>query len=108
MKLNPSDVTKEKLYDEFNTVIAETEQLLKSLAAAGNGKAGELRASVEQKLAAAGDRLAQIREEALGQASAAAKATDDYVQENPWRAIGFAAAVAGITGLIAGLLITRR
>jgi ElaB/YqjD/DUF883 family membrane-anchored ribosome-binding protein len=30
--------------------------------------------------------------------------TDDYVHENPWQAIGIAAAV----GLVAGLLMNRR
>jgi ElaB/YqjD/DUF883 family membrane-anchored ribosome-binding protein len=30
------------------------------------------------------------------------------VQTNPWRAIGIAAAVSGLTGLVAGLLIARR
>jgi len=35
---------------------------------------------------------------------AAARATDDYVHENPWRAVGVAAGV----GLVIGLLIGRR
>jgi ElaB/YqjD/DUF883 family membrane-anchored ribosome-binding protein len=33
-----------------------------------------------------------------------ARATDDYVHEHPWRAVGAAAGV----GLIIGLLISRR
>ena len=108
MSQAPSEVTKERLYDEFNTVVTEAEQLLKSVAAAGGDKAGALRSSVEQSFAAAGARLAQIREEALGQANAAARATDQYVQESPWRAVGIVAALAGFTGLVAGLLIARR
>jgi ElaB/YqjD/DUF883 family membrane-anchored ribosome-binding protein len=35
---------------------------------------------------------------------AAARATDDYVHDNPWQAIGAAAVV----GLILGALISRR
>jgi ElaB/YqjD/DUF883 family membrane-anchored ribosome-binding protein len=108
MSQTPSDVTKEKLLDEFNTVIAETEQLLKSVANAGSVKAGAFKTSVEQGLAAAGDRLAKIREESLSQANAAVTATDEYVQGNPWRAVGLVAALAGMTGLVAGLLIARR
>jgi ElaB/YqjD/DUF883 family membrane-anchored ribosome-binding protein len=34
----------------------------------------------------------------------AAQQTDKYVRENPWQAVGIAAAV----GLVAGLLIRRR
>ena len=40
----------------------------------------------------------------MDRAKDAAKATDDYVHENPWQAIGIAAAV----GLVAGLLMSRR
>ncbi len=101
-------VTNEKLLEEFNTVVSEAEQLLKSLAAAGGEKAGALQANVEQRLAAAGERLANVRDAALDQASAAARATDDYVRGNPWRAIGIVAALAAVTGLFAGLLIARR
>jgi ElaB/YqjD/DUF883 family membrane-anchored ribosome-binding protein len=103
-----SEVTKERLYDEFNAVVAETEQLLKSVASAGTGKAGALKENVAQSLSDAAARLEAIRQQALGQANAAARATDEYVQDNPWRAIGIAAAVAAVTGVVAGLLIARR
>ncbi|PAX94494.1 hypothetical protein CKW47_09695 [Bordetella pertussis] len=32
------------------------------------------------------------------------RATDDYVHDNPWQAIS----IAGVTGLLLGLLISRR
>ncbi len=102
------EVTKEKLFEEFNAVVAETEQLLTSVATAGSGKAGALWASVEQSLAAAGDRIVKIRNEAQRQAIGAARATDVYVQESPWRAVGIAAALGAGAGLVAGLLIARR
>lgn len=108
MNQMPGEVTKERLFDEFSAVVAETEQLLKSLATAGGDKAGALKTSVEQGLAAAGTRLAKIREESLQQASAAARATEEYVQENPWTALGSVAAVSALVGLAAGLLIARR
>jgi len=108
MNQTPGEITKDKLFEEFNTVIVETETLLKSVASAGADKAGALRASAEQSLAAAGARLAKIREETLLQANAAARATDEYVQGNPWRAVGIVAALTAVTGLIAGLLIARR
>ena len=79
MSQTPSSTTKEKLYDEFNTVVAETEQLLKTVATAGSDKAG-----------------------------AAARATDEYVQGNPWRAVGIVAAAGTLAGLLVGLLIARR
>jgi ElaB/YqjD/DUF883 family membrane-anchored ribosome-binding protein len=103
-----SEVTKEKLFDEFNAVIVETEALLKSVANAGGTASGVFKQGVEQRLAEAGQRLARIRDESLSQANAAARATDAYVQADPWRAIGLVAAAATFAGLVAGLLIARR
>jgi ElaB/YqjD/DUF883 family membrane-anchored ribosome-binding protein len=108
MKAIAPDATKEKLLNEFNTVLAETEQLLTSVANASSDKAGALKANLEQGLASAGERLARIRDASREQAVAAARATDAYVQESPWRAIGIAAALAAAIGLAAGLLISRR
>ena len=103
----PAD-TKEKLFQEFNTVVAETEQLLKTVASAGNEKAGALKASLGNEFSAATERLVRIRDDAITQAAAAAKTTDEYVQGNPWRSVGIVATVAVAAGLIAGLLIARR
>jgi len=108
MRATAPEVTKDKLREEFNTVLAEAEQLLTSVATAGNDKAGALKASVEASLANASERIAQIRDASKQQAISAAKATDAYVQESPWRAIGIAAALAGAAGLVAGMLLSRR
>jgi ElaB/YqjD/DUF883 family membrane-anchored ribosome-binding protein len=40
-----------QLLDEFNTVVAETEHLLKSVASLGSEKAGVLKGNVDQALA---------------------------------------------------------
>jgi len=109
--MNPTPVadgTKEKLFQEFTTVISETEQLIKSVAGVGTDKAGAIKANVEQNLAAAGERLARIREDVTTQASAAARAADEYVQGNPWRSVGIVAAAAAFAGMVAGMLIARR
>ena len=108
MSAKQAEASKDQLYKEFNTVVTETEQLLKSVASASGSKAGAMRDGMMDGLAAAGERLDKLRTDALAQASAAADATDDYVRESPWRAVGIAAAVAGLAGLVAGLLIARR
>jgi ElaB/YqjD/DUF883 family membrane-anchored ribosome-binding protein len=103
-----TQVTNDRLYAEFNSVVADTERLIKSIAAAGGDQTGALRENVERHLAAAGERLAKIRERTLEQAGAAARATDKYVHEHPWQAVGYVAGLAAITGLVAGLLLARR
>jgi ElaB/YqjD/DUF883 family membrane-anchored ribosome-binding protein len=48
--------------------------------------------------------LQEIEGQAVDRAKAAACATDDYVHDNPWQAIGIAAAV----GIVVGPLMNRR
>ena len=59
---------------------------------------------MQTKLQLAQAELSQLQELALARVKAAGVAADDYVHDNPWRAIG---AAAGI-GLLIGLLIGRR
>ena len=48
--------------------------------------------------------MTEAQEALVEKARIAARATDDYVRKNPWRAVGAAAGV----GLVVGLLIGRR
>ena len=49
-------------------------------------------------------KLGEAERAALEQAKKAAKVTDEYVQDNPWRAVG----IAAVAGLVLGVLISRR
>jgi ElaB/YqjD/DUF883 family membrane-anchored ribosome-binding protein len=95
--------SRDKLLQDFNQVVADTEDLLRSIAAAGGDKASALRSKVEDSLQSTKERLGELQEAAMERGTAAARATDDYVHENPWQAIGIAAAV----GVLVGLLISR-
>jgi ElaB/YqjD/DUF883 family membrane-anchored ribosome-binding protein len=95
---------KEQLINEFKVVVADAEALLKATANTGDAKLSELRAKAEESLGIAKERIMDIQTEVLAKTKAAAKATDAYVHENPWRSIGFAASL----GVVVGLLISRR
>ena len=95
---------KDQLINEFKVVVADAEALLKATANTGDDKLSELRAKAEESLGIAKERIMEIQTEVLAKTKAAAKATDVYVHENPWRSIGFAASV----GVVVGLLIGRR
>ena len=97
-------ISQEKLLDDFNAVIAEAEQLLKSVANEGGDKADTLRLKVEENLRAAKARLKDLEGAVVEKTRAAAHATDDYVHDHPWQAIGVAAGV----GVVVGLLLNRR
>lgn len=101
------EVTRDKLLQDFNTVVAETEQLLKDAAVAGGDKAATWRNDIELKLKAAKDKLVEIEHVAAEKTKAAAEATDHYVHEKPWQAIGITAGVSVLVGITIGLLLNR-
>lgn len=98
----------EKLSDEviadFKVVVADTEALLKATANQGGEKLAEVRAKAEESLRVVKAKMAEAQAALLVKTKEAAKATDAYVHENPWKAVGVAAGV----GLVIGLLIGRR
>lgn len=96
--------TRDKLVDDLSAVLGEAEDMLKRAAVETGDKARDLRSQVETKLLRAKLRLQEIEGEAVDRAKEAVRATDDYVHDNPWQAIGVAAAV----GLAIGLLLNRR
>jgi ElaB/YqjD/DUF883 family membrane-anchored ribosome-binding protein len=103
MSENPENA-RERLVDDLANVLGEAEEMLKRAAAETGDKARDLRSQVETKLLRAKLRLQEIEGEAVDRAKAAARATDDYVHDHPWHAIGVAAAI----GLAIGLLLNRR
>jgi ElaB/YqjD/DUF883 family membrane-anchored ribosome-binding protein len=99
-----AEVTKEQLMADFRVVINDAEALLKATANQTGDKLAATRAKVEESLQVARARLAEAQSAVVAKTKAAAKATDAYVHENPWNAVGIAAAV----GLLVGILIGRR
>lgn len=96
--------SREALVKDFTEVLTEADSMLKQAAKESGEKASDLRAQVETKLRAAKLKLQDLQDDAVDRAKAAARVTDDYVHDNPWQAIGVAAAI----GFLAGLLMNRR
>src|SRR5256885_15569292 len=84
--------TREKLVDDFAEMLTEAEELMKRAANETGDRAKDLRTQVEAKLLAAKLRLQELQGDAVDQAKAAARVTDDYVHDNPWQVIRVAAA----------------
>jgi ElaB/YqjD/DUF883 family membrane-anchored ribosome-binding protein len=100
--------SRDHLFEEFNALVADTMELLRSAPAANGELLGASRAAVEDGLASAGARLERIRDQSLQQVQSLAHAGDRYVHENPWRTAGIVATVSALAGLVAGILISRR
>ena len=101
-------VTADQLIDDLQTVIRDAESLLRATAAQGGEKIGEkiqeVRTKAEESVRQAKDRLAGMEQETIERAQALAGDTNEFVRANPWQAIGIAAGI----GLVLGLLVSRR
>ncbi len=98
------DATKEQLIADFKTVVADAEALLEATADQGGHELTALRAKAEASLKTAKARIVSEQAALFASTKEAVKATDVYVHENPWTAVGVAAAI----GLLVGLLSGRR
>jgi ElaB/YqjD/DUF883 family membrane-anchored ribosome-binding protein len=91
---------REQLMADLKTVLADAEAWLRH----GGQMSGDELKAAKAKLVKAKDDLIRLEEAAVEKAKFAAKATDDYVKENPWKAVGWGAAV----GVVLGMLIARK
>ena len=98
-----TDISKEKLIQDLQVVVADAEELLKLTASQAGDKVVVVRERIQESLTAAKARLADAEDVMLEKTRQAARVTDEYVQDNPWRAVGIAAGV----GLVVGMLISR-
>jgi ElaB/YqjD/DUF883 family membrane-anchored ribosome-binding protein len=87
----------EKVVTDVKLLASDIEELVKATAAQSGDKLAETRARVQQALAGA-------KETVVVRGAEAARATDRYVHEHAWKAVGISAGIA----LLVGLLIGRR
>jgi ElaB/YqjD/DUF883 family membrane-anchored ribosome-binding protein len=97
-------ISADQLIDDLTAVIREAENLLRATAAQTGEKVDQVRARAEESVRQAKARLAGIEEEAIERARVLAGDADHYVRGNPWAAVGIAAGI----GLVLGLLMSRR
>ena len=102
---NPANpANRDKLVQDMRTVISDAEDLLRATANQAGEKIAVARERIQDSLHQAKVKLAEAEAVVTERAKQAARYTDDYVHDNPWRAIGVAAGI----GLLLGLLMARR
>ena len=87
------ETSADKLMDDLRGVLADAEELLRVTADQAGPQVQEARARAEESLRAARERL-----------QGTGRALDSQVREHPWAAVGIAAGI----GLIAGILLARK
>ena len=97
-----SNNSKEKLIADMKVVVADAEEILRATAGIAGEKMADLRERIGERLRDARVRIDDAEAMLVDKTKAAARATDDFVNENPWQAVGIAAGVGVLLGIIIG------
>jgi len=95
---------KNQLASDFGALVSDAEELLKSTAEYSGERLNSARVKFRDNLDHFKGRLSDAQDAALSKANRATAATNDYVHENPWKAVSAAAAV----GVMLGVLLRRK
>jgi ElaB/YqjD/DUF883 family membrane-anchored ribosome-binding protein len=93
-----------KLAHSLRHMVDEAEQLLRNAADSGDERLDAMRAKFEHQLKRMRVQLDELEDTAVHKARQAARSADQAVHAHPYTAIGAAAAV----GALIGLLVARR
>jgi len=98
------EATRDELLSEFKALIGDAEALLKATTDQAGETVTAVRQRIEQRLEEGKKSVAEAEVLLIEKTKEAAKNAEVYVRENPWNAVGIAAGV----GLVVGLLMRRR
>lgn len=95
---------RDQLMSDLKSVIQDAEAWLRN----GSHMTGEelqaAKAKFERTISSAKADLIRLEEAVVEKTKEAAKATDEYVHENPWKSV----AIGATAGLLLGVLISRK
>jgi len=89
---------------EIKNLISDVEDLMARIADLKDADVVRVRSRVQRAVDATKQSLSDSAETLRRQAREVASTADDYVRESPWQAIG----IAALVGAVVGILATRR
>lgn len=95
-------LSQEKIVSNIKSVIADAEEILVATADQTGEKIATLRTTIRERLLDARIRLDEVEQSMKDKTRAAARATDDYVHDNPWQAVSVGAGIGFLLGFILG------
>lgn len=101
---NTIDESKDRLIADLKLILGDAEALLAATEHQTEANVVNLRKRIDNNLALAKSKLKDAETAIVDKTRVVAQSTDHYVHENPWTAMGIAAGV----GMVVGLLIGRR
>ena len=96
--------TREQLMSDLKSVLQDAEHWLRNGSQLTGEELAAAKARIQARLANVKDDLVQFEQAVVERTKEAARATDDYVHENPWKAVG----IGALAGLLLGVIIARR
>lgn len=96
--------TKDKLVKDLRAVVEDADCLLQEVANSTAEEFAAARTRIGAKLSEARSRLDEARIAVTDKARHTADVTHEYMMQNPWKVVGFAAVI----GLIIGAIVSRR
>jgi ElaB/YqjD/DUF883 family membrane-anchored ribosome-binding protein len=95
---------RDQLMSDLKSVIQDAESWLRNGSQMTGEELAAARAKFERTLSGAKADLIRLEETVVQRTKEAARATDEFVTTNPWKAVGVGAAA----GVLIGMLIARR
>ncbi len=89
---------------EIKSLIADVEDLMARISDLKDADVVRVRSKVQRAVEAAKDSIADTTDNLRKHAQKAAATADDYVRDSPWQAVG----IAALVGAVVGILATRR
>lgn len=90
--------------NDMKALVRDAQQLFREASAATGERADELRSKGQELLDSAAHRAQELQTAAVETGKELASSTDDFVKENPWKAVAISAGI----GVLVGMLIARK
>lgn len=92
------------LKQEFQNFVADLESLISATTSLTGDELSKARDKLSERVSTAKDSLQAMSSDVVSRARDTAKATDEYVHEQPWKSMGVSAGI----GFLLGMLVARR
>lgn len=98
------DKKRDELLSEIRDILDNAEALFDEKSKAGTDELKKLKSNLDSRVSTLQKQFNSLKEDAVAGTKEVIKQTDELVQDNPYKAIG----VAGVIGLLLGVLISKR
>ncbi len=98
------DAKREELTNEIRDILKNAEELFNETSDSSTEEYKKLKDKLAKQFDDVKNRFATLKDDTVDSARTVVKQTDTLVQDNPYKAI----TVAGVVGLLLGVLISRR